>query len=350
MSYSARLRPARFFPTVIALILLSASIATAEWSHDPASNLRLSGYPGAYYQIEAVEDGSVGMISVWDRYHSIHAQRFDADGDRMRGSTDLQWFPVDAIWGEFRLVSDGAGGAYFVWHDPGSEAHIVRAQHFDATGQPTWDPAGVQVIGFYIVGTVHSAMEAAPDGDGGLLVTWVNEYDGTRSVQVQRFGPDGSRPDASTLASSGLYDVDAPVVVAAEFPGSAAVAWQERSGSVDWDIIGQYKAETGQNLWDTTGKQVVISTGGDQTAPQIAVAGNGRIIYLCEDDATGSPGLRFGQKADSGGFYGYISSQGRAWSGLFDVQDGPALSRDATGNVYALCTDRSESGGGRIAA
>ncbi|MFO7964204.1 MAG: hypothetical protein R6U50_09815 [Desulfobacterales bacterium] len=80
-----------------------------------------------------------------------------------------------------QVVYDGSGGYYVVWQD--FDVDVVFAQHYTPAGDPMWnDP--VQVGS----GTCYHMQESAPDGSGGLLVSF---YD-CSYTRVQRVNADGS--------------------------------------------------------------------------------------------------------------------------------------------------------------
>lgn len=72
-------------------------------------------------------------------------------------------------------VSDGAGGAIFVWDDQRDGTHDVYAQRVDAEDNILWPIDGVQVAVTEDTWGFSVDLAAVPNGSGGVIVAWVDQ-------------------------------------------------------------------------------------------------------------------------------------------------------------------------------
>ena len=88
------------------------------------------------------------------------------------------------------MVSDGAGGALFVWRDDrnGSGNFDVFAQRLDANGARLWGDNGTAVTN--VPGSAAAGYKIIADGTGGAILAWRDDRPSnnlpTKNVWVQR--------------------------------------------------------------------------------------------------------------------------------------------------------------------
>ena len=134
-----------------------------------------------------VTDGAGGAIILFvfiADYTAFHAHRIDADGHEL-------WNEEAELWGG-DIVSDGFGGVISVQYGGGGIS--AEAHRLDATGKKLWGPDGIALT-FH---DSHSSL-AAPDGCGGVLISWAAvEFEGNKvsdvSYYVQRVDAEGNLP------------------------------------------------------------------------------------------------------------------------------------------------------------
>jgi hypothetical protein len=127
-----------------------------------------------------VDDGAGGAIvffvSIENDYPAIHARRIDADGHKL-WNEDVVLLPTTYN----ALVSDGSGGAITVGYS--RDGTSGEAQRLDATGRELWGPEGTAL-------TFHDLQSplAAPDGCGGVLISWAAvKFTGDEVSQVSYY-------------------------------------------------------------------------------------------------------------------------------------------------------------------
>ncbi|MCK4539339.1 MAG: T9SS type A sorting domain-containing protein [Candidatus Krumholzibacteria bacterium] len=160
------------------------------------------------------------------------------------------------------IVSDGAGGAIFVWSDEraGYTGKGIYAQRITAAGELLWTAGGVRVCE---APESRYSPVALPDGMGGAIVCWMDTragIDATAQVYAQRIDPDGNMLwTAGGLLASGMVDEGLRPGFAVGPDGSAYFSWLEEIPSLYWVAMAQRISAEGSNLWGSTGTIVCDS-------------------------------------------------------------------------------------------
>jgi len=347
MKTTPRWHSCQLFGTVCILFLL-ATVATAQWSHDPSTNNPLTDDQGYFGKMTGVSDGENGAIGFWTRDNQIFGQRIDADGQRRWGNNAIQLLDSDEWDGKPRFVTDHLGGFFMTWEKPGAAGTLIYAQHFDGDGNPTWGSSGVQVQQWVISGTIQSEPQIVGDGEGGIVVTYINDPSNDAEIYAQRLSAGGSRLWSNSVVTDISATKTGLTMAAGHNPGEVAVAWQQSTASNGWDLLIQKLSGDGEPLWSEEDMDLAIR-GGNQTKPKIACTGTGDVIAIWSDDYNGYPQVYYQRKWFTGN-NGWSSDYGARWRGFYDHQEKPLIASNAQGDVFMLCIDQTESGGSRIAA
>jgi hypothetical protein len=149
----------------------------------PADGKLICDAPLAQSQPAIVNDGAGGAIVVW-RLHGgsvsdVHAQRIDADGDSLWTSGGVAVCSADEDQNSISVIPDGSGGAIAVWQDDrNSDTGDIFAQRMSASGSPLWTLDGV---GICTAPLWQRYPRLLSDGNGGAVFVWEdardNEYD-----------------------------------------------------------------------------------------------------------------------------------------------------------------------------
>ncbi|RMD67590.1 hypothetical protein D6833_00005, partial [Candidatus Parcubacteria bacterium] len=195
------------------VLLLCATSLLAQWSNDPAQNLKVAS-GGINHQI--CTDGNGGAYIAWEtgappNRRLLRIQRLDRFG--------VKQFPEQGLpirMGEFdqanlKLFEDGSGGAIVVFNEllPVADTllAIAYAQRIDSTGTRLWGDSAVVVS----PSAAHQIpMAACGDGMGGALIFWSEDRDGDGNEELYGTGIDagGGHP----LGENGLLIVEARYV------------------------------------------------------------------------------------------------------------------------------------------
>jgi hypothetical protein len=191
-----------------------------------------------------------------------------------------------------QLAPDGAGGAIVVWE----EEYDIHAQRINSWGDPLWLPEGVLICTSFWGGEM--APQIIPDGTGGAIIAWMDCRDWTYGIYAQAIGQDGTvlwAPNGISVCASSHLPVD--LVIASDGAGGAVLAW-----SSDWeDIFSAAINSSGAPRWSTSGV-VVCDASGHQVSPQIATDGASGAIITWEDERDSEDYPRiYAQRLDASG-------------------------------------------------
>jgi hypothetical protein len=333
---------------------------------DPAGNprhgpngLTIPADGGATPGFATLCAGDAGSVIVaWMRDISfrglrhLHAQKFDAAGAPLWGSTRLSVFDQASlgIAHQVRMVGDGRGGAVLAWHfaplsifstrvqhlsaaglelfphdgidisaevnvskldpalvhlpargetavvfhvrNPAQSAWGVAAQKLDAQGQPLWGPDGVRLAA--LDGVNESGERALSFGDG-LLAFWFEKQAATPQTAIRSAMVDGA---GQVVFGSPPLLVSTPaaeklhLVVDATPSGTALLAWSDRRND-GGDVLAQNLNPDGSLGADLA--ELAVYGCGVNPAGSLAVGGSaaigGRIEFRIDNPlGTQAPG------------------------------------------------------------
>lgn len=300
----------------LALCILAAAPATAQWPDDPEVNLPLSLAPGHKSDAYAISDGDGGAIVAWederDGDRDIYVQRVSATGEVLWQADGV---PVCTAVGDQSLdnsstgttgirplIADGQGGAWIVWQDGrafGARLRDIFAQRVDAQGNVLLTSGGVPVA-------TGAGMEDGPsactDAAGGIIIAWQDKNNDPVffDIYAQRLAPDGT-----PLWNGGQplpvctvdWDQDGPTL-APDGQGGAFLAWSDGRDDVG-DIYAQRLTADGTALWTPGGMAVAVGAGGQDATVAVA-AGDGGVLLAWVDRRLGGPDI-FAQKLAADG-------------------------------------------------
>lgn len=182
------------------------------------------------------------------------------------------------------LVPDNVGGCFFLWQDERDSVNVAQIyiQHFDSMGNAKWQENGVRIA----PSSWHQAhLRAIPDGNGGVIAVWADHRDRANMPQ-----------QTST------------------------------------DIWGQRIGETGDFLWGSLGKSIVLEAG-EQSMPLLVSDGAGGAICAFRD------GGDFQAGRTKGFWMQRIEPNGTARWGSGGVLIHPSSQPFAPGIEWDLCAD-----------
>jgi hypothetical protein len=183
---------------VLALGLMLATSAWAQWSSDPSQNLALSDIPGADQvqpKLLPLPDNS-WYVSWFNSNpndpppngYDVYYQLLNPNG--------VEQFPHDGVQvakltlsstEDYGLALDASGNALLAFLDDRKDPNNpqVTAVKMSPSGQPLWGPSGVALTwdpGF------HAAPKIAATSDGGIVVAWTKDS----SVVLQKLDANGN--------------------------------------------------------------------------------------------------------------------------------------------------------------
>ncbi|HEY2954034.1 MAG TPA: hypothetical protein VGK89_02150 [Candidatus Eisenbacteria bacterium] len=267
---------------------LTASGTVAEgW---PADGLPVCTADGGQASAAVIADGAGGALIAWGDTRSagwgVYAQRITASGAIAAG-----WVPngVAVVLGKGgpQMVPDGAGGA-LVACKTGNQygfdlEYYVQRFTFAGAVAPGWPAGGVRVCA---ASDIRAGLRAAPDGRGGILLTWYDQRDylsAASDIYALRVRPDGSLAPGWT--ANGVRVTDRPEFefepdIAPDGSGGAYLCWR-REGGGDFAMV-QHLTATGAVAAGWSPNGTGVGTGTAQYRPRITGDSQGGAITTWE--------------------------------------------------------------------
>jgi hypothetical protein len=285
-----------------------------------------------------VSDGSGGGIVAWTDNRAgnldIYVQKVTSSGTVLWGTYGTPICTVAGTQDMPRIVSDGSGGAIIAWRDLRSGTSDIYAQRVTASGVALWTAGGVPVCA---AAGLQITPEAAADGAGGAVVTWIDERTGSADVYAQRLDPSGAAlwtANGAAVCTGGGYEYTARLI--ADGSGGAFITWlDQRSGQ---GIYAQRMNPAGGPLWTTNGVAVCSSApGGGRGAPVIATDGSGGAIVVWRDQRSGYMDL-YAQRLTGAGTSLWMA-YGAPVCTAVNAQDRQTVVSDGFGGAFVAWTD-----------
>ncbi len=365
----------------------------SQWT---SGGLAVPGTPVSQGLIGCLSDGLGGAIVGWEESPaldvSIHAQRLNGLGAQQWGVTAVTLVAVansDPVVSD--AVTDGSGGAFFVWEDHRNFAtpHATPdlfAQKISSTGGIAWPSGGATIS---TSGQSQFAATCALDLAGGLLVAWLDQRSLDNDIYVQRFsstavaaftgggkpvfanpgvqvgqgilqsdaggaflfanekrngqwdirgrlfGADGTPagPSVAICSAGGHQTLEGAIDDGA---GGAIVCWSDLRGG-DPDIYVRRVDGSGTPQWTADGVPVCVAVG-DQTSPRMVSDGAGGVFLSWQDARDPSNPDIYAQHVDNTGAATWAAG-GVAVCADLGVQQGAALASDGAGGAIIAWTD-----------
>jgi hypothetical protein len=180
---------------------------TVAWAADGVS---LSGSGSPVDEQNVVGDGTGGGILEWSTYLNDGSGNSRLSVQYVSAAGAPQWGPATQVlaaavyggsgWLHSQMVPDGAGGAVIAWNAVGGSGGFdISAQRLAANGARVWPAPRVLAS----VPTIAWQMGIVPDGTGGAVASWLNQF---------------NPPTPNTLAAErvmGNGTLDAPLPISA---------------------------------------------------------------------------------------------------------------------------------------
>lgn len=278
----------------------------------------------------------------------IYAQKFDHDGQRLWSNLGRPLVRAAANQGVsgIALAPDGHGGVFAAWQDARPDCCKVYVQHLDQNGRPLWAENGVRISPepFIVFGPMFGPPVAASDGEGGVLVAWienqVNPVTESPPLKIQRLDADGN-----ALWTEGGIKVGEPSTVyfsmVPDSAGGALLGFTMSSVNRLHDAAVQKVAPDGTTPWGAQGVRAAVASY-YHLAPEVVSDGRGGAFVAWVDNTY----TRFMQEdadiraqrilADGRLVW---SDEGRVICDLPGVQDNPRILRASNGGAFLFWRD-----------
>jgi hypothetical protein len=330
---------------VLCLSTLAAAPSFANWSNNAAINTPLCTAAGDEFGAKAVSDGAGGAIVTWidgrnsptDPYN-IYARRVDGFGNPLWTPDGVAVCTADSIQFLPVILADGAGGAIIAWLDKRGSTYDLYAQRLNAAGVPQWTPNGVLIAGG--PGDQY-ANDVVSDGSGGAIFVWGDSRGANVDVYVRRVNSSGvPQWTANGVAlSTAAGDQSDPHLVS-DGSGGAIVCWTDyRLGVNNPDIFVRRVNSSGVPQWTADGVALCTATGKQFEARIISDGNSGAIVSWYDERLGVSNSDIFARRVDSTGAPQWTSNGSPVCTFAAASQYHPAIASDGAGGAIITWAD-----------
>jgi hypothetical protein len=259
------------------------------------------------------------------------------------------------------LLADGAGGAFIIWQDPrlATSNNDIYAQKIDNSGTLLWGASGSVVTN--VAASNQNAPQAALDGSGGIVVTWLDLRVAASDINIyaQRLDAAGTAlwttNGVAVCTASG--NQNNPLII--NSGSNFIISWADNRVAVsDRNIFAQSIDLSGNPNWAANGVAIVQATGnqpqsisGSSTSQVMLPDGSDGAVIFWDDARNGSSNVDiYAQKISAGGVVQW-AADGVAVSSATGNQAGPMAVASLNGAFIVSWRDsRGGSTNGEIYA
>ena len=261
-------------------------------------------YDGTAYlepDISCVSDGRGGAIFVWvdfvnivdSAYYNVFVQRIDSMGVCHWGSNGIRVAYADSIQMYPSIVSDGAGGCIVAWEDRRNGNVDIYAQRVDSSGNLLWNDSGVAVC---VANGQQYRPQIAYDGFNGAVITWEDHRAGDGQIYAQRLDSNGAQLwGVNGIPVCTLYSGQPSII---NVNNNFVISWGDfRNNNVD--VYAQKIGLDGSPQWAENGIPICV-VDSSQGGTSIIADNCGGVIISWWDYRNGNWDI-YSQRVDSSG-------------------------------------------------
>jgi hypothetical protein len=273
---------------------------SVQWA---AAGVAVCTATGDQYYPKPVSDGSSGAFVVWTDYRNggadVYAGRINSSGgDAWGGQLNLcNDANAQYVGG---VAPDGFGGVIVTWRDLRSAPGDIYAQSFESNGAQSWTANGLPVCQ---AATEETNPVVIGDGEGGAIIAWTDARASVNQIYAQRVASWGTAlwtTDGIQVSQAGLWSNNA--CMTSDGAGGAVLVWQH-DGVGSSDISAQRIDDSGSALWPNGGVPVAIAAG-YQVNPKAASDGAGGLVMAWQDERVSFLDDIYAQRIDRHGYLG----------------------------------------------
>jgi len=332
-----------FIWAVLFLVVFS-SIATAQWSNDPAVNLAIGDRTGDQVQPKIAPTADGGCYISWfdnsSSGYDVYLQRLDAAGNEHWSHNGL--LQADRSFSStqsYGLDVDTAGNALLAFRDDRFGSTLITAVKVAPDGTKLWGDDGIQLTS----GEDVYSPKITGTSEGSVVVGWTH----ISSVKLQKLD-DAGAPQWGTgvlLSDTGGRSFSLSDLHLSD-SGSVIVSWI-RSGPNFWDprhLEAQKLSSTGTSLWNTPGPHVTVFDGGSLQIgnfPSFITDGSGGAVFSWYET---SPLQCYAQRILADGSEAFAHNGVPGSTNMSQIRVSPSVSfRAATEEIFLFWMEENTS-------
>lgn len=247
---------------------------------------------------------SVQTVNPSQMRDELFVQKLNNFGQAQWGSqgvsiTTVLRSPAVVGIGNVEMTSDGAGGTIFVWADNRFGTYALFAQRVDASGTVRWDQGGILITTSPFN---YFEFKLVSDGQGGAIVTWTDTRNGSSNYDIyaQRISASGNLlwPTNGNVICNSSGSQGAPALVGNGVGGATIVWFNYASGT---NVYAQTVDSLGQSLWTTNGVQLTSVTGFKEYLGIVSDGSDGAIFSWLDHRRISTGGDVYAQRVNANG-------------------------------------------------
>jgi hypothetical protein len=249
----------------------------------------------------AVSDGAGGAIFVWLDLGGVgggdlYAQRLSATGTPLWGVSGVPICTAATMQLYPQIISDGEGGAFIAWADSRSGNYDIFAQKINALGLVQWAGNGRTVCS---ESHDQGGARVTSDGAGGAIISWHDARSDAGDIYAQRVSATGVLQwTTNGIAICAATGAQTNTTIVTDGAGGAILSWIDYRATPS-KVYAQRLSNIGAALWTANGI-AICPTGGTQTASTALTDGAGGAIVVWNDNRSPTIGL-YTQRLNSAG-------------------------------------------------
>jgi len=206
--------------------------------------------------VTSIEDGNGGVIVAWDDFRSgssdIYAQKIDSNGVVQWAVNGIAVCSKTLSQTSSKIISDGLGGAIIVWEDSLNGSIDIYAQRISSTGNILWTSNGVPIC---TAPLKQSRPRIQPDNAGGAFIVWQDKRNGfDYDIYAQRINASGTVMwTANGILICNAVNTQSHPKLRGDGANGVIIAWQDKRGSLDFDLYAQRVGAGGNIKWQANG-------------------------------------------------------------------------------------------------
>ena len=206
------------------------------------------------------DDGG-GTFMAWSDQRSgsyaVYAQKITTDGVSLWTSNGVAIYTGTTVGSASpRLCSDGAGGAIILWTDT-RYGNSLYAQRVNANGQLLWNPNGVPITNNLYTNDDSAQYRMRSDGSGGAIICWQDRRNfatSERDIYAQRIDANGNvQWTAEGVAIVTANRRQRNPSMTDDGAGGTIIAWRDYRNGSNYKIFIQRISSSGVVQWSANG-------------------------------------------------------------------------------------------------
>jgi hypothetical protein len=300
---------------------------------------------GVQSDYRIISDGAGGAIIAWQAWlvdnMEIYAQRIDSSGTVLWGPNGVAVCTASGDQRDPRLVSDGAGGTIITWYDFRGGIFEIYAQRVNAAGVAQWTANGVDLC---TASGPREQPDIASDGAGGAIVTWDDYRNGNWEIYAQRIAPDGSLlwPSDGVGICTGVVGAQEAPRIAPDGSGGAMIAWTGYR-SIYFAVFAQRVSASGSSAWTPNGVVACNAGNAEPSIPVLVPDGSGGAILAWTDFRVGDQSDIYAQRISGAGTVMWAANGVAVCTSSMEQND-PQLVSDGFGGALITWWDTRNNG------